>query len=79
MWVYQNKIVKQIVKVSIEKATLIRHTHVTHGIDDLDEISHACMVHNQQHSNMTYKVPLPFTKYACCTCEWALCENLCKH
>ncbi len=28
---------------------------------------------------MTYKVPLPFTKYACCTCEWVLCENLCKH
>jgi len=29
--------------------------------------------------NMTYKVPLPFTKYVCCTCEWALCGNLCKH
>jgi len=28
---------------------------------------------------MTYKVPLPFTKYACCTCEWVLCGNLCKH
>jgi len=28
---------------------------------------------------MTYKVPLPFTKYACCTCEWALRGNLCKH
>ncbi len=28
---------------------------------------------------MTYKVPLFFTKYACCTCEWALCGNLCKH
>ncbi len=78
-WVYQNKVVEHIVKVGIEKATLILHTHVTHGIDDLDETSHACMVQNQQHSNMKYKVPLPFTKYACCTCEWALCENLCKH
>jgi len=28
---------------------------------------------------MTYKVPLPFTKYVCCTCDWALHENLCKH
>jgi hypothetical protein len=28
---------------------------------------------------MTYKVPLPFTKYACCTHEWALRGNLCKH
>jgi hypothetical protein len=28
---------------------------------------------------MTYKVPLPFTKYACCTCEWVLRGNLCKH
>jgi hypothetical protein len=28
---------------------------------------------------MTYKVQLPFTKYACCTCEWALHGNLCKH
>jgi len=26
-----------------------------------------------------YKVPLPFIKYACCTCEWALRGNLCKH
>jgi hypothetical protein len=37
------------------------------------------MVQSQQHLNMTYKVPLPFTKYACYTCEWALCGNLCKH
>ncbi len=28
---------------------------------------------------MTYKVPFPFTKYICCTCEWVLCGNLCKH
>jgi hypothetical protein len=27
---------------------------------------------------MTYKVLLPFTKYVCCTCEWALHGNLCK-
>jgi hypothetical protein len=28
---------------------------------------------------MTYKVPLPFTKYVCYTCEWAFYGNLCKH
>ncbi len=44
--VYQNKIVEHVVKLSIEKATLILHTHVTHVIDDLNEIGHACMVQN---------------------------------
>jgi len=28
---------------------------------------------------MTYKVPFPFTKYVCCTYEWALHGSLCKH
>jgi hypothetical protein len=70
---------EHIVKMSVEKATLILHTNVTHGIDDSNEIGHAWMVRNQQHPNMTYKVPLPFTKYAYCTCEWALHGNLCKH
>jgi hypothetical protein len=65
--------------MSIEKATFILHTNVIHGIDDLNETSHAWMVRSQQHPNMTYKVLLPFIKYACCTCEWALCGNLCKH
>jgi hypothetical protein len=62
--------------MSIEKDP----SHPCHtGIDDLDETNHACMVQNQQHLNMTYMVPLPFIKYACCTCEHALRENLCKH
>jgi hypothetical protein len=30
----RNKVVECIVKTNIEKATLILHTHVTHGIDD---------------------------------------------
>jgi len=75
----RNKIVECIVKTNVEKATLIPHTNVTHGIDDSNETGHAWMVQNQQHPNITYKVPLPFTKYACCTCEWALRGNLCKH
>jgi hypothetical protein len=66
------------VKASVEKATLIPHGNVTHGINDLNETSHAWMVQSQEHPNMTYKFPLPFTKYVCCTCEWALHENLCK-
>ncbi len=75
----KNKVVEHIVKMNIEKDTLIPHTHVTHGIYDSNETSHAWMVQTQQHLNMTYKVPLPFTKYVCCTCEWVLRGNLCKH
>jgi len=75
----KNKFVEHIVKTNVEKATLIPHTNVTHGIDDSNKIGHVWMVRSQQHLNMTYKVPLPFTKYVCCTCEWALCGNLCKH
>jgi hypothetical protein len=75
----KNKVVEHIMKVNIEKATLIPHTHVTNGIDDSNETGHAWMVRSQQHPNMTYKVPLPFTKYVCCTCEWVLHGNLCKH
>jgi hypothetical protein len=37
----KNKVVEHIVKTSIEKATLIPHTNVTHGIDDSNEIGHA--------------------------------------
>ncbi len=70
---------EHIVKASVEKATLILHINVTNGIDDSNETSHAWMVQSQQHSNMTYEVPFPFTKYVCYTCEWALRGNLCKH
>ncbi len=40
----RNKVVEHIVKTSIEKATLILHTNVTHGIDDSNETGHAWMV-----------------------------------
>ncbi len=75
----RNKVIERIVKTSVEKATLIPHTNVTHGIDDSNETRHAWMVRSQQQLNMTYKIPLPFTKYVCCTYEWALRGNLCKH
>jgi hypothetical protein len=40
----KNKVVERIVKMSVEKATLIPHTNVTHGINDSNETSHAWMV-----------------------------------
>jgi hypothetical protein len=36
----KNKIMECIVKTIVEKATLIPHTNVTHGIDDLNKIGH---------------------------------------
>jgi hypothetical protein len=39
----KNKVVELIVKINIEKATLIPHTNVTHGIDDSNETNHAWM------------------------------------
>jgi len=43
----KNKVVECIMKMSSEKATLIPHTNVTHGIDDLNKIGHAWMVRSQ--------------------------------
>jgi hypothetical protein len=40
----KNNVVECIVKMNVEKATLILHTNVTHGIDDLNETNHAWMV-----------------------------------
>ncbi len=40
----RNKVAEHIVKMSVEKATLIPHTNVTHGIDDLNQTGHAWMV-----------------------------------
>lgn len=36
------------------------------------------MVWSQKHPNVLYKLQSPFTEYASCTCEWAICGNLCK-
>ncbi len=40
----KNKVVEHIVKGSIEKATLIPHTHITHEINDSNKTGHAWMV-----------------------------------
>ncbi len=35
----KNKVVEHIVKTSVENATLIPHTNVTHGIDDSNKLA----------------------------------------
>jgi len=40
----KNKVVEHIVKMNVEKATLIPHTNVTHGINNSNQIGHAWMV-----------------------------------
>jgi hypothetical protein len=35
----KNKVMECIVKMSVEKATLIPHTNVTHGINDSNELA----------------------------------------
>ncbi len=40
----RNKVVECIMKTSVEKATLIPHTNVTHGINNLNETGHAWMI-----------------------------------
>jgi len=35
----KNKVLKHIVKVNVEKATLILRTHATHGIDDYKKLA----------------------------------------
>jgi hypothetical protein len=40
----KNKVVERIVKMNVEKTTLILHTNVTHGINYSNEIGHAWMV-----------------------------------
>jgi hypothetical protein len=43
----KNKVMERIMKTSVEKATLIPNTNVTHGIDDSNKINHAWMVQSQ--------------------------------
>jgi hypothetical protein len=44
--------------------------------DDGDDV---WRVQSQYHPNVTYNIHGPITKYASCTCEWALRSNFCKH
>jgi len=40
----KNKVMEHIVKMNVEKATLIPHTNVTHGINNSNQTDHAWMV-----------------------------------
>lgn len=51
----------------------------THRCDLANTNVSAWMVQNQHHLGVIYNLHAPFVEYASCTCEWALCNNLCKH
>ncbi len=65
-----------IITQSVEKATLIPLTHVYQPTFESDG---AWGVGSQHLPNVIYTVKFPFTKITCCTCEWALQRNMCKH
>ncbi len=68
-----------IIEASIKKVALIPRTHVLRPTFEGDEDDGIWMVWSQQHPNVVYKLQSPFIEYASCTCEWAICGNLCKN
>jgi hypothetical protein len=65
-----------IITRSVEKATFIPFTHVYQPTLESDGV---WGVWSQRLPNVIYVVKFPFTKIFCCTCEWALRRNMCKH
>jgi len=59
-------------------ALLIPHTDVIHQTLVGEDNVNAWMVWSQPRLGVIYNIHAPFTKYASCTCEWALHGNLCK-
>jgi hypothetical protein len=72
----KNKVVEAIITRNVEKADLIPLTHVYQPTLESDGV---WGVRNQRLPNVIYVVKFPFTKIFCCTCEWALRGNMCKH
>ncbi len=60
----------------MEKAALIPFTHVYQPTLESDG---AWGIWSQCLLNVIYAVKFPFTEIFCCTCEWALRRNMCKH
>jgi hypothetical protein len=60
----------------VEKAALIPFTHVYQPTFESDG---AWGVRNQRLPNVIYAAKFPFIEIFCCTCEWALRRNMCKH
>jgi len=72
----KNKVMEAIITQSVEKATLIPLSHVYQPTLRSDG---AWAIRSQRLPNVIYTVKFPFTKMFCCTCEWALRGNMCKH
>ncbi len=60
----------------MEKAAFIPFTHVYQPTLENDG---AWGIQSQHLPNVIYAVKFPFTEIFCCTCEWALRGNMCKH
>jgi hypothetical protein len=60
----------------VEKVALIPFTHVYQPTFESDG---AWGVQSQRLPNVSYVMKFPFTEIFCCTCEWALRGNMCKH
>jgi hypothetical protein len=67
-----NKVMVQLVAISIDKTTRIPHTNVIPPTFERDDGDNLWWVQNQQHLDVIYKIRAPFTTYANCTHEWAL-------
>ncbi len=65
-----------IITRSVEKVALIPLTHVYQPTLENDG---ARGVWSQHLPNVIYAMKFPFTEIFCCTCEWALQRNMCKH
>jgi hypothetical protein len=65
-----------IITQSVEKVALIPLTHVYQPTFESDG---AWGVRSQRLPNVIYALKFPFIEIFCCTCEWALRGNMCKH
>jgi hypothetical protein len=73
---HKNKVMEAIITWSVENASLIPFTHMYQPTLESDE---AWGVRSQHLPNVIYMVKFPFIEMFCCTCEWALRKNMCKH
>ncbi len=72
----KNKVMEAIIIRSVEKVAFIPLTHVYQLTFESDG---AWGVWSQCLPNVIYVVKFPFIEIFCCTCEWALWRNMCKH
>jgi hypothetical protein len=74
--IIKNKVLEHIKNTSVEKVLLILTANVKWP--SLESRGVWIMM-SQGTPNHMYEVKHPFKEYVNCTCEWALCGNLCKH